>query len=57
MTFTFLHIPPCVLNGFPIKITRMAINHDRVRGDGHFFRTVENWKQKAFLHVPPRLNR
>jgi hypothetical protein len=52
MTFTFLHIPPCVLNGFPIKITRMAINHDRVRGDGHFFHTVEDWKQKAFLHVP-----
>jgi hypothetical protein len=31
----------------------MAINHDRVRGDGHLFRTVGNGKQRTFLHIPP----
>ena len=56
-TFTFLHIPPCVLNGFPINITRMAINHDRIRGDGHLFLPRETRSKKHFSIFHPSVNR
>jgi hypothetical protein len=56
MIFTFLHIPWPVLNGFPLKLTTMAINHDRFRGDGYVLLRLRIEGRKTFLHVPPLRN-
>src|ERR1700736_6974906 len=53
MTFPFLHIPPRVLNGFPVNITKMAIYHDRIRGDGHLFIPRETRSRKRFSIFHP----